>query len=110
MKGNVFRHHRCADLLRLELRHLLVQRADFDALGVVEHRRGDRARDVVERVFRGRARVDDGVELPQIHAAILRRASGSIATVNCVAKILLAVALVNFCLGANAADLRPWRA
>ena len=62
MKGNVLRHQRRAELLRLEGRELLVDRADARALLVVEDGAGDRARDVVVGELGGRARVDDGVE------------------------------------------------
>jgi hypothetical protein len=56
-----------ADLLRLERRDLLVQRPDLGALDVVQHRRGDRAGDVILREFRGRACVDNGIEVAEIH-------------------------------------------
>jgi hypothetical protein len=57
------------------LRDLLIERADFRALLVVEHRRRNRARDVVGLELAGRAAVDDGVEGRKIHlfhAKILR--------------------------------------
>ena len=71
MPCHVFRDKGAAELLRLERRNLLIQSAHFGALGVVQHRRRDRAGNVVERVFRGRARVDDRVEVLELHAALL---------------------------------------
>src|SRR5579862_3845496 len=62
MPGDVFCHQRSAELLRVEGRDLLVDRADARALLVVEHRAGDRAGNVVLGELGGRARVDDGVE------------------------------------------------
>ena len=62
MKGDVLRHQRRAELLRLEGRDLLVDRADARAFLVVENRAGDRARHMVLGELGGRARVDDGVE------------------------------------------------
>ena len=57
-RATFFASSAAPSLLRLELRHLLVERADLRALGVVEHRRRDRARDVVFGVFRRRAGID----------------------------------------------------
>jgi hypothetical protein len=65
--ADVLRHQRGAELLRVERRDLLVQRSDLRALGVVEHRRGNGAGDVVLGVFGGRARVDNRVVLLEIH-------------------------------------------
>ena len=64
-------HERGAELFRLEGRHALVERADLGALGVVEHRRGNRAGNMVERIFRGRARVDHRVIFLEIHRQLI---------------------------------------
>ena len=64
---DVLRQQRGAELLGVELRDLLVQRADLRALVVVEHRRRDRARDMVGVEFRRRSAVDDAVEGGKIH-------------------------------------------
>ena len=66
MPGNISGHQRGAELLRLEGRDLLVDRADAHALLVVEHRAGDRAGHVVLGEFGGRAHVDDLVKLGQL--------------------------------------------
>src|SRR4030088_2822579 len=55
--GNVLREERGAEFARVERRNLLVEGADRGALGVVERRRRDRARDVVFGVLSGRAGV-----------------------------------------------------
>ena len=65
---DVARHQRRAGFPGRERGHLLVQGADAGAFGVVEHRGGDRAGHAVERVFRRRAHVDDGVEGVEVGA------------------------------------------
>ena len=46
--------HQCrTKLLRFEYRHLFVQRADLDALLVIQHRAVDRTRNVVFGEFAG---------------------------------------------------------
>src|SRR5216117_1481144 len=60
---DVLRQQRGAELAGIELRDLLVERANRGALGVVERWRRDRAGDVVFGVFCGRAGVHDRVEL-----------------------------------------------
>ena len=57
----VHRHLRRAELLGVERRDLLVDRADARALLVVEHRAGEGAGDVVLGVLGGRARIEDRV-------------------------------------------------
>ena len=63
--GDVLRHQRGAELLRVERGDLLVQRADPRTLLVVEHGRRDRARHVVLGVLGRGAHVDDRVEARQ---------------------------------------------
>ena len=64
--GDVFRDQRGADFLCLERRHLLVQRADLDALGIIEYRAVDGAGNVVFGKLGGGADIDDLVEVRQI--------------------------------------------
>ena len=66
MAGNVARHQCGADLARLERRHLLVQRADADALRVVQYRAVGRARDVVFGILGRRTHVDDAIEFGEL--------------------------------------------
>jgi hypothetical protein len=62
MAGNVFGDMGGADLPGCEGRNLLVKRADFDPLLVVEDRTVDRARDVVFGKLGRRANVDDFIK------------------------------------------------
>jgi len=71
MPRHILRHQRGAELFRLERRHLLVERADLGALGVVQHRRRDRARNMVERVLGGGTRIDDSVVILDIHRGLI---------------------------------------
>jgi hypothetical protein len=68
MAGEVLGQQRRAELLGVERRDLLVERADLRALGVVEHRRRNRSGDMVLGEFGRRSDVDNAVELLEIHA------------------------------------------
>jgi hypothetical protein len=59
----MFFDQRRAELLGFKRTDLLVHGADRDALLVIEHRRVDGARQMVDRAFARAARIDDGVEL-----------------------------------------------
>ena len=60
---DILGHQRRAELLGIERRELLVHRADLDALGVIEHRRGNGAGNMIFGVFRRRARIDQRIGL-----------------------------------------------
>ena len=66
MVRDVLRYQCRADLARLERRHLLVQRADGDALLVRQYRAVDGAGDVVIGEFGRGAHVDDFVKLGEL--------------------------------------------
>ena len=68
-----------ADFFGIERRHLLVDRADLCALGVVQHRAVDRAGDVIVGEFAFRTDIDDGVVAVQ-----LRGADGGDGALGCV--------------------------
>ena len=66
VRGDVARDQRGAALLRLERRDLLVLGADRRPLGIVERRPVDGAGQAVLGELALRARVDDGVEAPEV--------------------------------------------
>ena len=60
---DILGHQRRAEFLGIERRELLVHRADLDALGVIEHRRGNGTGNMIFGVFRRRARIDQRIGL-----------------------------------------------
>ena len=64
--GDIARHQRSTHLVGLERRHLLVQRANANALLVIQHRAVDGAGDVVFGEFRRGAHVDNLVKLIEL--------------------------------------------
>ncbi|MCY1545471.1 hypothetical protein D9M68_814160 [compost metagenome] len=63
MRRDVARHQRGAHPRGLERRDLLVKRADHGPLFVAQHRRVDRARNMIVGEFERRTHIDDFIEI-----------------------------------------------